>query len=62
MFRRGSLFLQSDCHQSVLMKLLTEEISCEKQNILDFDLHLADTQPAVSTLLLDRISLCIHFP
>ncbi|KAL9966157.1 hypothetical protein ACROYT_G024183 [Oculina patagonica] len=37
---------RSDCHQSVLMKLLTEEISCEKQNILDFDLHLADTQPA----------------
>ena len=33
-----------------------EEISCEKENILDFDLHLADTQPAVSTTVctLDR--------
>ncbi|KAJ7376093.1 hypothetical protein OS493_036856 [Desmophyllum pertusum] len=37
---------RSDSHQSVLIKLLTEEISCEKEHILDFDLHLADTQPA----------------
>ena len=53
---RSSSFLQSDCHQSVLMKLLTEEIGCEKQNILDFDLHLADNQPAVSTVLLSILS------
>jgi len=38
--------LQSNSHQSGLVKLLTQETGCEPQHILDFDLHLADTQPA----------------
>ena len=58
---RSSSFLQSDCHQSVLMKLLTEEIGCEKQNILDFDLHLADNQPAVSTVFLKPQGRGVYF-
>ncbi|XP_015771930.1 PREDICTED: aspartyl aminopeptidase-like [Acropora digitifera] len=37
---------RSDFHQSELMKLLSQEIGCDLQQILDFDLHLADTQPA----------------
>ena len=41
------LLLQSDFHQLELIKLLSQEIGCDSQQILDFDLHLADTQPAV---------------
>lgn len=37
---------RSDFHQSGLIKLLSQETGCESQQILDFDLHLADTQPA----------------
>jgi len=44
------LLLQSDFHQSELMKLLSQEIGCDLQQTLDFDLHLADTQPAVSDM------------
>ncbi|XP_073237193.1 aspartyl aminopeptidase-like [Porites lutea] len=35
-----------DSHQSELGRLLMQEIGCQAQHILDFDLHLADTQPA----------------
>lgn len=35
-----------DSHQSELGRLLVQEIGCQPQHILDFDLHLADTQPA----------------
>ena len=44
------LLLQSDFHHSELIKLLSQEIGCDLQQILDFDLHLADTQPAVSDM------------
>ena len=48
----GSLMLHSfkqiDSHQPVLGRLLIQEIGCQPQHILDFDLHLADTQPAAS--------------
>ncbi|XP_015771929.1 PREDICTED: aspartyl aminopeptidase-like [Acropora digitifera] len=37
---------ESDFHHSELIKLLSQEIGCDLQQILDFDLHLADTQPA----------------
>lgn len=37
---------RSNSHQSTLVKLLTEELKCEQDHIIDFDLHLADTQPA----------------
>ncbi|XP_074617587.1 aspartyl aminopeptidase-like isoform X1 [Acropora palmata] len=37
---------RSDFHHSELIKLLSQEIGCDLQQILDFDLHLADTQPA----------------
>lgn len=41
-------FKQIDSHQSELGRLLVQEIGCQPQHILDFDLHLADTQPAAS--------------
>ncbi|RMX55540.1 hypothetical protein pdam_00024955, partial [Pocillopora damicornis] len=37
---------RSNSHQSTLIKLLTDELKCEQEQIMDFDLHLADSQPA----------------
>lgn len=49
-------FKQIDSHQSELGKLLMQEIGCQSQHILDFDLHLADTQPAASI----QKCYCLH--
>ncbi|XP_060555494.1 aspartyl aminopeptidase-like, partial [Ruditapes philippinarum] len=36
-----------DKHHSLLVQLLCEELKVEADQLMDFDLHLADTQPAV---------------
>ncbi|XP_060558739.1 aspartyl aminopeptidase-like [Ruditapes philippinarum] len=38
---------QKDKHHSLLVQLLCEELKVEADQLMDFDLHLADTQPAV---------------
>ena len=42
--------LQSDKHQPLLVQLLCEELKVKPEQLLDFDLHMADTQPAVRCL------------
>ncbi|XP_052803416.1 aspartyl aminopeptidase-like [Mya arenaria] len=37
---------QADKHQPLLVKLLCDELKVEPEQLMDFDLHLADTQPA----------------
>jgi aspartyl aminopeptidase len=45
-------FIQADAHQPLLIQLLCEQMSCKREDIVDFELCLADTQPAVSTFSL----------
>ena len=40
--------LQAQKHQPALIRLLCDELKAKEEQILDFDLMLADTQPAVS--------------
>ena len=40
---------QADKHHPALIKLLCDELKIKPEQIVDFDLCLADTQPAVST-------------
>lgn len=42
----GETQLQSDKHQPLLVQLLCEELQVKPEQLLDFDLHVADTQPA----------------
>ncbi|KAH3699448.1 aspartyl aminopeptidase-like isoform X2 [Dreissena polymorpha] len=45
---------QSDKHQALLVQLLCGELQVKPEQLLDFDLHLADTQPAVIGGVLDE--------
>ena len=43
-----AVIFQSDKHQPLLVQLLCEELQVKPEQLMDFDLHVADTQPAVS--------------
>jgi aspartyl aminopeptidase len=44
----------SDCHHPVFLKTLCDKLSCNPQDITDFELCLADTQPATIGGALDE--------
>lgn len=46
-------------HHPLLVDLLCKELKCKWEEIRDFDLHLTDTQPAVSSTFIDR--LCVMY-
>ena len=42
------MFLQATGkHHSLLIDVLCKELGCEAEQLMDFDLHVADTQPSV---------------
>ena len=45
------MVLQAAKHPQVLIKLLTDELKVGSEDILDFELCLADAQPSVSTVV-----------
>ena len=49
------VFLQNEKHHPVLIQLLSDELSVKKEDILDFELCLADYVPGVS-----QLSFAIH--
>lgn len=42
------LILQADKHHSLLIEALCKELGCTGKELMDIELCLADTQPAVS--------------
>ena len=55
-------FLQVTKHHPVLIKLLCDELKVEPDNILDFELCLADAVPGVSGFLdifLSVLTFCV---
>ena len=54
---------QSDKHQPLLVQMLCDELNVSQNQLLDFDLHLADTQPAVSDFfLLKKVRIYLFNP
>ena len=54
------LFSQAASHNRALIYLMTQQLKCKAEDILDFELCLADVQPAVRNILSLSFSPYLH--
>ena len=65
-FNDGTFVMQATKnHHPLLVDVLCKEMKCKWEEVTDFDLHLTDTQPAVSQTMYSQMShgttTCDHY-